>query len=177
MDINKMMQDMGFSDIAKKKVEIIVDIYEKGTASQKEKEKAARLVDEVLEDLFKTRFSFAIPKEFMDTELGTLLFIVKYTNQYYYSSFDMEIIFDKTKSNLYYNRDSGLLNLINRGGQYIASEGEVKRFLASKGCSKEEIESRLLAFWEVKNEHHDKKIKKNEFKRKYEQKLLNIDNK
>lgn len=151
-----------------KKIEKIRQAYEKKSMNQKEKAEATRLVDEVLVELFKTSYSFLIPMSFIDSELGMLLMSVKYSYEYYYTTFDMEVLFERTKSTIYYSYKKGKINFLNKGGSYVATENEVKRLLKSKGLSQNEIERRLKIFWNVKANHQEKKIFKDKFIAEYQ---------
>lgn len=154
-----------------KKIDQVEKAYEQHNLDPKEREKIGRLADEILDDLFKTSFSYMIPKSFLDSELGFMLMCVKCNYQYYYSTYDAEIILHRTKANIYYNMNNGRLQMINRGGQYIVTESELKRFMRYKKVSEEEIDKRLEAYWKVKNNHHEKKLTKKGFQEAYKKEL------
>lgn len=159
------------SEKTQRKINKIKRAYEKKNMTQEEKAQAVRLVDEVLEELFKTPYSFMIPMSFINTELGMMLMSVKCGYEYYYTIYDIQILCNRTRSTIYYSNNIGKFNLINRGTYYVATENEVRRLLAAYGLNENDIEKRIKAFWKVKSVHHDKKILKKDFVEEF-QKIL-----
>lgn len=172
MKIGKLLQGLELDEQTKEAIETIVKIFNKRNSSLREKEMAARMVDQVLESLFKTQYTFVIPASFLNTELGNILFEVKYSSQYLYSTSDAVILCGITKTNVYHNRDTGSLKMIRRGSNYLVTENELKTFMKHKGMTEKEIGDRLEVFWELRNENYLKKIEKEacveEFKKRLE---------
>lgn len=166
MDITEMTKGISLNEETKNKLEQIVKLSVQ-TKYQK-KQKLSRLVDAVLSELFENDFNFLIPRDFLDTELGVFLFSVKYANQYYYTTYDLEIILNRPKSNLYFHRDQGHLKLINRGGSYEMTERDLRRFMENyDDLATREVDKRLEAFWNVKT-NSEKKISRKVFKEQFQ---------
>lgn len=169
MDITEMTKGISLTEETKNMIEQIAKLSVQ-TKFQK-KQKLSRMVDSVLSDLFENDYNFLIPRDFLDTELGVFLFSVKYANQYYYTTYDLEIILDRPKSNLYFHRDQGHLKLINRGGSYEATERDLRRFLENyDNLSTYEVDKRFEAFWNVKTSS-DKKVSRKVFKEQFKTEL------
>lgn len=167
MEFSELIQGLDMNSETRDKIEIIIKIYEKRNASIQEKEAAARLVDEVLAALFQTQYSYVVPVSFINTEIGTILFEVKFSHQYYYSASDAVIILGKTRTNIYHNRNKGLLKMIKRGGAYFVTEGELRRYMEYKKIPGKEINRRLNAFWKVRKDHYEERISRKEFEELY----------
>lgn len=171
MNIEDLTKNVKMTEETKLKIERLINLCSHSD-KQKKKHLIVRVVDEILSDLFKTEYSFVIPYEFMETELGTYLFNCKYTNQYYYPTYEVEIILNRNKSNLYFHRDQGHLRMINRGARYEVTEKELRKFMmAYEQLPSKEIDKRLDAFWEIKNQDEKKLRNKSVMKRLYEKAL------
>lgn len=167
MNISEMTK--GLKEETKKKIKELIKLNDNDRSTSSRERELSRLVDDILQDIFDTGFSFLIPREFLDTKLGILLFSIKYSNEYYYTTFDMEIILDRVKSNLYFHRNQGHLKLVNHGGGYEATERSLREFMNGYvGLSQEEIDHRFDAFWEVKNSYFPNKLNKKNFKEQFE---------
>lgn len=154
------------NEVTQRKIDKVQNAYEKGNLSQKEKAIATRLVDEVLAELFETPYSFLVPMDFLNSSIGTMLMSVKYSYEYYYGTFDIQILCDKARTSIYYSSDVGKFSLLNKGGSYVATESEVRKLMASYKWSKKEIDRRFRAFWTVKSKH-EKKILKKDFEAEF----------
>jgi len=165
MDIIEMTKGISLSEETISKIEQIIKLSVQ--SKYQKKQKLSRMVDSVLSDLFKNDYSFLIPRDFLDTELGIFLFTVKYANQYYYTTFDLEILLDRPKSNLYFHRNQGHLKLINRGKSYEATERDLRKFMENyDGLSPRDVDKRFEAFWNIKASS-DKKISRKVFKEQF----------
>lgn len=151
------------------KIEYIDSIYNKYTPAPNEMELASKYTNEVLATLFKTQFSFLIPFDFIESELGAMLFEIKFIHQRYYSTQDISIILDQTTTNIYYNNKQGYINLQSKGGIFLVTEGELRRYMLTRGHSNEEIDIMLETFWGIKKDYLGTKVPKKKLKALYDQ--------
>lgn len=77
-DIELLVSRLKDSENILVKINRLIQISENNEATLEEKYLASQLADEVLRDAFKCGFGYNIPGTFLDTELGKLLFRMKY---------------------------------------------------------------------------------------------------
>ena len=77
-DIQRLTDRLDNGDELVAKINEIIRISEDALATLEDKHIASQLADEVLREAFNSGFGYNIPGDFLDTELGKLLFRMKY---------------------------------------------------------------------------------------------------
>lgn len=147
------------SEESKQNIDKIRDIYKNYNATLEEKDQATRMAEKILSELFDSGYFFCIPYAFMETELGRMIFELKFSNPIYYTLQEISIIMDKKEATIYYNKDNENIDTIKMGGNFVVSENELKKFMRKKKFKESEIELRLKTFNELNNRFKNKQDK------------------
>ena len=119
-----------------------------------DRHEAHSLVSEILEYLFKDKFSssYSIPIEFIESNLGKILFSLKFgLTDAVYSTAEITIIVDKTRSLISYDKKHNNLKAEKKGRNIMVYERDLLDYIESKGFSKNEAKSRLEKYLRLKN--------------------------
>lgn len=146
-------------DDLKKELRKIYQKYKGGMINEDEKQKLKIRVDEILESIFKTAFSYVIPMEFINSPLGNMLFKIKLdiNNNIMYGIPELMIIANKSKQLISHDYHNGNLVAIEAGKnkRILMTEEEVYKYLISVGRNKftpEEAKKRIQIFNKMNRE-------------------------
>jgi uncharacterized FlgJ-related protein len=133
-DIDKMNQ---LSEEFKKELHIIYQKYKAMNEQAVDRQELKKRVDEILESMFKTAFSFAIPMDFINSPLGRMLFEIKLDigNTMIYGFAELMIIADKSKQMIFHDYRNGHLVGVETGKKkrVFVTEEAVYEYITTVG--------------------------------------------
>lgn len=134
----------------------LITIYQKYRVMKEEnvdRQELKKDVDDVLESMFKTAFSYSIPMDFINSPLGKFLFIIKFDieNSIIYSLSDLTILANKSKQMILNDYKKGNLEGIETGKKkrLIVTEEAAFNYITTVGrkpFTPEEAKWRLQMF-------------------------------
>lgn len=165
----KSIQELNFDIDIKKELE---DIYhlDRNKNSQSNQLLKNR-VEDILERMFKNPYGYMIPMDFINSEIGKLLFGIKLEiyRMDFYGVNECTIIAQKVRSLIVKEMRSGIVLCGQKiGGHYYVAEEALYRYLTMAGWhpfSEDEARERIRYFKELREKYTDI----NELKEVYEQ--------
>lgn len=136
---------------------------------------AHELVSEILEYLFKDKFStsYSIPIEFIESEIGKVLFTLKYgLAEAVYTTGEITIILGKTRALISHDVKEGNVRASKKGRNIIMYERDLIQYMRSKNMSNDEVQMRLSLYSKLKEKGLNIKEIEIEFKKEINKLLM-----
>jgi hypothetical protein len=157
--INDIDKNINFSVEIKKDLNIIYQQYKAMKEGDIDRQELKKRVDDVLENMFNTPFSFSIPMEFINSPVGKILFEIKLDigNSLMYGFAELTIIADKSKQMICNDYRNGLLEGIETGKKkrVLVYEDAVYKYITTAGrkpITQEEAKWRIQTFNKMNRE-------------------------
>lgn len=141
----------------------LVTIYKESqnTLSGKEKTEIKKRVDDILEEMFRTAYSYSIPMEFINSPIGEYLLRIKLdmTSSIVYGIAELVVLSKKSKAMIFNDYNSGKLVGVESGKRrLIVTEEAAIDYLTSVGrnpLEPEEAKNRILMFNKMLRQGYD----------------------
>ena len=157
--INDIDQNNQLSEEQKKELQIIYQKFKSMDEQDFDGQDLKKRVDELLEGMFKTAFSFSIPMDFINSPIGRMLFEIKLDigNTMMYGFAELMIIADKSKQMIFHDYRNGNLTGIETGKKkrVLVTEDAVYEYITTVGrkpFSPEEAKRRIQIFKKMNRE-------------------------
>lgn len=157
----------GDHKIIKKKLEKVYELSKRLHifGAEMDRTEAHDLVAEILEYLFKDKFSntFSVPMNFISSALGKVLFSVEFgVAEAVYTTAEISIIMNKTRALISHDFKNGDIKAIKKGRNIVVYERDLMRYMMTKkNMSKDEVTQRISLYTKLKHQGlTDEEIKK-----------------
>lgn len=114
-----------------------------------DRQEAHSLVTEILEYLFKDKFSnsYSIPIEFIDSAIGNILFSLKFgLAEAVYTTAEITLIMGNTRALISHDLKHNLIRAARKGRNIIVYERDLIQYMVSKGMNKNDARRKLSLY-------------------------------
>lgn len=167
MTLNSI-EKLDFGDDIKKDLASIYHSHRSGVAAENLREQ----VELVLEKMFRVPYGYSIPMEFINSEIGKLLFGIKLSisRPDYFGVREICVLVGKKRALISREMSGDVLDGVKIGGHYYATEENVLRYLTSKGwypMTEVEAKEKIRYFKDLREKYDNMDDLEKEFNLQY----------